>query len=253
MLIDLSKPDTLPQEIKNSIISFIKSLPIDTIENIKKQEIHYKSDIPCAVKQILTSSQARSMCESIRNYLEPNYLLCFHATRILDIDEIYKKELFTNSVERYVSLFVQTLHNLDFTEEVISTAAKLVKAEYERKYNGRSPQLCYFTPLSSISSDSNTSYNQFCQNVCGELARWALEEKMPAVLQRLSEAGKPVVVEFSLSYYQIPNFYQDMLINNIIEYYFGLFICNKKYPIKYSGCTYNDVPSSQIIKVHQIF
>lgn len=253
MLIDLSKPDTLPQEIQNPIITFIKSLPINTIESIKKQEIHYKRDIPCAVEQIFNSSQARCMCESIHNYLEPTYLLCFHATRLMDIDVIYKKGLFANSADKYISLFVQTLRNLNFTEDVISAAAELVKAEYERKYNGRNPQLCFFTPLSSISSDSNTTYNQFCQNVCGELARWALEEKMPDVLQRLSEAGKPVIVEFSLSYSQIPDFYQEIFIKNIIEYYFGLFFWNKKYPIEYSGCTYNDVPSSQIIKVHQNF
>ena len=212
MLIDVSKPKTIPYCIEKTIVDFIRLLPNDNLQIIKGKDIQYRIDIACALDDVFKSNKIYQLYNNIKEILIANDILCFHATRLLNIDEVMKNGLYTNTFDRYTSLFARTLRELNFSDDIIMCATKCVIDEYKRKYSGRSPQLCFFTSLSGFRFEGGSHYNQFCQNVCGEMARWALDGKMPKVLQRLSEVGKQAIVEFSLSFSDILDYYQNIFM-----------------------------------------
>ena len=63
VLIDVSRPETIPYTIKGAIIGYVKSLPNRAIEEIESYDrnIQYKNDVICAVERYLNPTKAESL------------------------------------------------------------------------------------------------------------------------------------------------------------------------------------------------
>ena len=108
----------------------------------------------------------------------------------------------------------------ELSEPIIDEALCYVEQEYQRKYCfSPKPQLYFFTPISAVDGGDSAGYDQFCQNVGGELARWSLMNKMPNVYKTLKAIGIPVIVEFELSFSDIANFQKESISYCFVTYY----------------------------------
>ena len=90
VLIDVSRPETIPCTIKDAIIGYVKSLPNRAIEEIESYDrnIQYKNDVICAVERYLNPTKAESLYQEIKKDLSDCDLDLFHATRVLCEDDI---------------------------------------------------------------------------------------------------------------------------------------------------------------------
>ena len=80
--------------------------------------------------------------------------------------------------------------NMKLPDEEIQKAVDIVKSEYNRKYAGydRKAQVCFFTNMSMLEGEY-AAYDQFCESIGGELARWALKDKYTDLYKPLKENG----------------------------------------------------------------
>lgn len=249
-MIDVSIPNTIPTDIRVAVFQYIDTLPDYIKETIKNHTTACGSDFQCAIEKYMRPGKADNLYTTVIDSLERNRLLCFHATRILDENDVRKHGLHTNAPEQYLGYLKATLEKLNIAQTHTVQAVEFIKQEYHRKYNGYKSQLCFFTPLSSVCNEELAGYDQYCQNIGGELARWALKNRMPEVYQQLKSAGIPVIVEFSLPFSDIAHYQKGGIAYAFITYYARKYFGSKESPISFDGTTFKDIPLSQIIKLH---
>ena len=127
---------------------------------------------------------------------------------------------------------------------------RIVKGEYNRKYAGhdRKAQVCFFTNMSMFEGEY-AAYDQFCESIGGELARWALKDKYPNLYKPLKENGKSCIVKFKLPYANIADYEKDSTAYQFVIYYAGVYFWNKEYDIEFDGNTQFDVPPEDILDI----
>jgi len=252
VLIDVSRPETIPCTIKDAIIGYVKSLPNRAIEEIESYDrnIQYKNDVICAVERYLNPTKAESLYQEIKKDLSDCDLDLFHATRVLCEDDIKINGLLTNERTRYLDYLYRAFQHTNLSEISINRAIHNVENEYDRKYTERKSVLCFFAPMSLAESSGIAGYDKYCANIGGELAEWGLKENQHEVYEALRKIGIPVIVEFRMPFEQITDYAQEKIIFQFILYYAGQLFWNKKFTMQLEGMTENDVAASEIIAVH---
>lgn len=157
----------------------------------------------------------------------------------------------TNDWSDYCSNLKNAYIYAEFSEDKIQEALCIVKSEYNRKYvsYGRKAQLCFFNNLLMLERRGVAAYDQFCENVGGELARKALKNKYPELYKPLKEKGKGCVVKFRLPFAMIANYDKDSIAYQFVIYYAGLYFWNREYDIEFDGNTQSDVPPENILDI----
>ena len=85
----------------------------------------------------------------------------------------------------------------------------------------------------------------FCCNIGGEIARWALQEKMPNAFEELKKIGTPVIVECALPFNDIGL----TGIEEIVYFYAEKKLWNRNYSIKFDGKIKRNIKPSEIVKI----
>lgn len=250
MLIDVSDVNTIPVEVKNKIYQSFSALSKEDVNNIKSQEIQRKGDIICAIDRYGFYRNAYLSGE-VADILEKYDIICYHATKVSSKSMLLSEGLKTNDWSDYCSNLKNAYIYAEFSEDKIQEALCIVKSEYNRKYvsYGRKAQLCFFNNLLMLERRGVAAYDQFCENVGGELARKALKNKYPELYKPLKEKGKGCVVKFRLPFAMIANYDKDSIAYQFVIYYAGLYFWNREYDIEFDGNTQSDVPPENILDI----
>lgn len=250
MLIDVSDVNTIPVEVKNKIYQSFSALSKEDVNNIKSQEIQRKGDIICAIDRYGFYRNAYSSGE-VADILEKYDIICYHATKVSSKSMLLSEGLKTNDWSDYCSNLKNAYIYAEFSEDKIQEALCIVKSEYNRKYvsYGIKAQLCFFNNLLMLERRGVAAYDQFCENVGGELARKALKNKYPELYKPLKEKGKGCVVKFRLPFAMIANYDKDSIAYQFVIYYAGLYFWNREYDIEFDGNTQSDVPPENILDI----
>ena len=243
MLIDVSDVNTIPVEVKNKIYESFSTLSNDVVNRIKCQKVNHNNDILCAIEDYYGTFRATRFYDDLNSILEKHELICYHATKVSSKSILLRDGLKTNNWNAYCLNLKSAYMNADFSEDKIQEAVDIVKSEYNRKYAGydRKAQLYFFTNMSMFEGEY-AAYDQFCESIGGELARWALKEKYPELYKPLKENGKSCTVKFKLPYAKIADYEKDSIAYQFVIYYAGVYFWNRKYDIEFDGNTQSDVP-----------
>ena len=252
-IVDVSKPDTFPEELTDIVLKHITEISNSGLQNIKNSQITYSNDVICAIEDYLGPSSAYQM---YRDELIPAVnryeLMCYHATRVGNIDTIWKNGLFAD-MDKYKKNLTDFLRMKKVSENKIQSALALIDNEYLRKYKDIPHLICFFTNRISLYNDDDSyAYDQFCETVGGELANWALENTLPDVLSVLRTNGIPVVVKFKTPLSKVPNYRKEIIIFQFVSAIAAKHLWNYNYVIETDGSIIGDVPPSDIISVIEI-
>lgn len=148
---------------------------------------------------------------------EQHELVCFHSTKILDKDIILSDGLKTNKWNIYSRNITNTFRSLGVAENDIDEAIVAIKHKHDWKYTsyGRDPQLCFYSNIGLLRNDKYAGYEQFCENIGGELARKALKNDYPQIYRYLKENGDAVLVKFKIPFVDIKNMFNPLLYMNL--------------------------------------
>lgn len=250
MIIDVSDISTIPVEVKNKIYESFSTLSKDVVNEIRCQDIHYNNDILCAIEDYYGPFRATCFYDELNTILEKYELICYHATKVSSKSILLRDGLKINDWNVYCSNLRSAYMNADVSEDKIQEAVDIVKSEYNRKYAGydRKAQLCFFVNLSEFEGEY-AAYDQFCESIGGELARWALKDKYPELYKPLKENGESCIVKFKLPYAKIADYEKNSIAYQFVIYYAGVYFWNKEYDIEFDSNTQFDVSPKDILAI----
>lgn len=249
-MIDATNPKTFPIELREIVHTRLSEIPKIELDKIRKSTIAHEGDVTLALEKYLSPSFAYSMYQDELIPIFRQYeIMCFHATRVGSFDTI-KSEGLVSDIEKYKCY----LHDFLLTEKVAADrtqlAIKCIANEYNRKYGNNPHQICFFTNYCSLhDNDGYAAYDQFYETVGGELANWALEEKMPDVLSILRKKGHPAIVKFMIPFEKVAEYHQDCLIYPFVLAVAAEELWNYKYIIEADSSLIGDVPPTSILEI----
>lgn len=253
MFIDADKPDTFPVEIESAVVQYIMTLPQDIVKKISNYKIQYDIDVRCFVEDYMAPFNIRTeiLYADVLRIMEEYDLVCFHATKLLSRKEVYVAGLRTNDWKRYSDMMKKTFDKVGLLSDSINEAMGFLKHEYEYKYfdKDRNAQLCFYSNLSLTSKGETAGYDQFCENIGGELARRALRDNMPQVFQLLKKNGEAVIIKFLLPFFDVAYYNKDTIAYQFICRSAAKYFWNYDYTVNFDGDTIFDVPPENILEV----
>lgn len=251
MIIDVSDISTFPAEIGQKIWEKFQGLPCSIVSKIKEYEIEYDRDVRCAIEKYVGPSIAYHFYRELCVLFEKHEMVCYHSTKILDKNIILSNGLQTNEWDTYSNNIIKTLHTLEASEEEINQAVEAIKMKYDWKYpsHGREAQLCFYSDTDLLSEDMHAGYEQFCENIGGELARDALKNEYPCLYEYLRANGKAFLVKFKIPFSHIKDYNQDSIIYQFVSHFAGKFFWNYDYEIHFDGNTDKGIPTIDILEL----
>lgn len=250
MLIDVSDVKTIPIEIEEIIINSFRTLSFDVENKIKNTEIQYLNDVMCAIEDIYAPFGNVRFYDEMVSVFEKYDFVCFHSTRMLSRKNVLEKGLLVNNWESYKDILKDVYERKGYGKEKIQKTLDIVNREYKRKYLGdrEDSQLYFYSNLSMLEGET-ASYDQFCENIGGELARWALKKQYSDLYQPLKELGESFIVKFRLPFSRIASYQKDSIIYKFVLHYAGVYFGNKEFDIEFDGNTQCNIPSEDILGI----
>ena len=252
-LIDASKPETFPKELENIVIMCLSRIPEKEKQKLRNNPIRNENDVQCAIEAYFSPKCSAYYHDIYPNELIPafnNYgLLCFHATRIGCIEDITRNGLFLRQekYERYLSEF---LRSKAVTEKQIQGALEAISKEYNRKKRELPRDICFFVSYVALHDcDEGWSYDVYCENVGGELAKGALTGEMQDILSILQMNGIPVIVKLEIPFRQVTDIQKNTLIYQFVACVVAKKLWNFNYVIDADAATTEEIPPENIIEV----
>lgn len=249
MLIDVEKPSSYPESMQEVVCQYINTNLYAVEKQIQTKIIKSDLDVRCAIEDHLRRYKAEPLYHELSEIMSECTLVCYHATKVLCRAQIVKAGLNANNWERYNKVIREALTALGASD--IEKAMEYIRKEYNRKYSNFNvkPQLCFFSGLQLANGLGTPGYDQFCENIGGELARWALSEKQPNTYNLLKNNGVPLIVKFSIRFRDIETNQQDSILYQFVSYYAAKYFWKWNYCIRFDGITCKDVAPQQILEV----
>lgn len=208
MIIDVSDISTIPMEIEQKILGRFQEMHHNIVSKIKAYKIEYDKDVNCAIEEYMGPSAAYHFYRELCVLFDQYEMVCYHSTKTLNENIILSSGLQTNEWDTYSTHIIKTLHTLEVSEEEITQVVEAIKKKYDWKYlsHGREPQLCFYSDTGLLSEDMHAGYEQFCENIGGELARDALKNEYPQLYEYLRANGKAFLVKFKIPFSNIKDY-----------------------------------------------
>lgn len=250
MNIDSANPETFPKELELIIVEHFKNLPPEIITQIQSQKINYENDVRCAIEDYVGpfSYRSESLYQSLLSIIEKFNIICYHSTKLLDTSSIYKTGLWVNEWSTYSELLQQCFQRYNFNGKKLEKAMLLIKHQYDYKYSDGEKMLFFFSNLSLIDTEY-AGYEQFCENIGGEVARWALKNVYPEAYRILKENGTGLIIKFQLPFSAISDFQKDTIIYQFVCYYAAKYFWNFRFEVEFDGMTTSNIAPHQILEL----
>jgi hypothetical protein len=250
MLIDLSNPETFPSKLIKAVINYISSLPKTIIEEIQAKKIEHPSDVRLAIEDYFRPNKMFSewLYEELEPIMENENLILFHATRLLNKDDIFRNGLLAIEWDWYNEKIKQVLKHCELSDDEVTEALNILKKEYERKYTDSSKGICFFSIYEPELIDDSSSFEVYCENIGGELAT-VFEEQMPKAYLELKKLGEPVIVKFCVPFAKIASYKKQDIIFHFVCNIVAKFIWDFNYFVLFDGQVICDIPPENILEV----
>lgn len=210
--------------------------------------IEYEIDVRCAIEDYVGPYKAGALYNELVDIMKDYEIIVYHSTKVLNKACFINDGLQPNEWNWYEKTLTKTLKELAVGEEDLNKAINLIKHEYDRKYIDREPALCFFSDLSLIDDGESAGYEQFCENIGGELARRALKEKEPSIYKVLKDNGEQIIVKFKLSFLDIVWYQRDSILFQFISYVAGKHFWKYNYQVNFDGTTKVSVMLDKILE-----
>lgn len=251
ILIDISDINTIPSDIEQIIMKFFSLMSENVIAVIKNQKIECDHDVRCAIEKYVAPYTAYDFYQELIALFNQYEIVCYHSTKILDKSIILRDGLKTNDWSTYSRNIINTFKKLNVKENNIVEAIKVIKKQYDWKYPvfDREPQLCFYSDVGQLSNDTTAGYEQFCENIGGELARDALKIDYSQIYRYLRENGEAILVKFKLPFIDIKSYDKDSIVYHFVAYFAGKHFWNYNYEIHFWGNTDKDIAPNNILEI----
>ena len=249
MLIDTENPSTYPSAMQETVYQYIADNLSHIEAQVKENIVENDSDVRCAIENYLSPFKAESLYAQLLKNMAEHEMICYHATKALDQKQIMKSGLRASKWSLYSVSLRKTLEVLG--AEDVDSIIDCVHKEYERKHQpvNYKPQLCFFSGLNFADGGDYAGYDQFCQNIGGELARWALKDTMPKAYYLLKNNGIQLIVKFILPFADIAAYQQETILYQFVCYYAAQYFWGWKYTVQFEGRTSKDISPEQILEL----
>lgn len=242
-IIDSSDYNSFPKEFIKTVIDKINNMP-----PVERQKLVISNDINIIKKYFDINVNNYYWYQNTLIPLMNKYnFICFHSTKVYDKNLILDNGLKINEWNTYSKTMSDTFFKLKIDKETQTEALKYIKNEYDRKI--RNPEICFFSGLNLISNDYAAGYENWCESIGGELASWALEEKMPDVYKLLKSNGKAYYVKFKLKFDKFYIYCKDSILKELLVKVISKEFWNKEYEVRFDGKTLYDVPKENILQL----
>ncbi len=249
MFIDVTDETTFPAALKDAVYEFFDALDGNTSKEIREHVLESNSSVGCIADEYFTESSAPSLYNNVVSILKQCSLICYHATRVLNVEDIKNHGLRVNYWDRYSASLIKTLKALYVSESDINFLMELVKKEYEFKYTemGRNPQICFYTRLDLANNDGIP----FLSNIGGELVRRPLNNRpeLHKKYESLYRCGTPVIVKAVLPFTDLATHLHPTVAGQFIRFYMAKRYWEYAYKIDYDCYTDKDVTAEQIMDI----
>ena len=101
----------------------------------------------------------------------------------------------------------------------------------------------------TVKYDTTAGYEQFCENIGGELARDALKIDYPQIYRYLRENGDAILVKFKIPFIDIKSYDKDSSVYRFVAYFAGKYFWNYNYEIHFDGNTDKDIEPNNILEI----
>ena len=250
-MIDLTDYTTIPAAVGSVVRSFVDFLPSKNTLAQKEPPL-YNSIVRCRLEEHIRPYRVPNLYETLGSILDKEEIICYHATKLLSPEKIKSEGLRMNDWERYSGNIREALEKGAVPAAEIEEALQRIKHEKTRKEHNGPDRLCYFANLINYAPEDGLGYDQFCQNIGGELARWPLQEYMPDVYTILRDIGKSVLVTFSIPFNWVADFEREDIIAHFIYHEAATYLWNYLYDIEFDGTLFQDVPGTSIIEIVEV-
>ena len=247
-MIDFTDYTTIPADVGSAVREFLDCLS-EKNTMMRDEPPLYNSMVRCRLEDYIRPYRVPILYETLGSILDREDIICYHATKVLSPQKIRLAGLRINDWERYSSDIKEALNKWGVSSAKVDEALQRIKHEKTRKEHNGQDRLCYFVNLKNYSGEDGPGYDQFCQNIGGELARWPLQENMPDVYKVLRDSGDSVLVKFSIPFNWIADYERESVIAHFIYYEAATYLWNYSYDIEFDGTLFRDVPASSIIDV----
>lgn len=242
-IIDSSDYNSFPKEFIKTVIDKINNMP-----PVERQKLVISNDINIIKKYFDINGNNYYWYQNTLIPLINKYnFICFHSTKVYDKNLILDNGLKINEWNTYSKTMSDTFFKLKIDKETQTEALKYIKNEYDRKI--RNPEICFFSGLNLISNDYAAGYENWCESMGGELANWALEEKMPDVYKLLKSNGEAYYVKFKLKFDKFYIYCKDSILKELLVKVISKEFWNKEYEVRFDGKTLYDIPKENILQL----
>lgn len=248
MIIDVSSPRTYPVELEHILVEFFSKMPEDIKKKIEKKKIEHEVDVRCAIEDYVGPFKVEELYKSLIEIMKNYDLIVYHSTKVLDKGCFLKDGIHPNEWNWYEKTLIKTFKNIGISKQEMNRAMSLIKNEYNRKYIGGKSVLCFFSDLSLVDDKETAGYEQFCENIGGELARWALKNREPRIYKYLKEHGEQLIIKFVLPFSKVTYYQQDGIVYQFICRVAGKFFWNYEYKVSFDGTTEEVIGPEKILE-----
>lgn len=233
MIIDCANPNTFPKEISALAEEFVSKLPCEY--NILESDLQICGFYVDETVNILNN------CD----------ILLYHATKLLHPELLLKNGLRVNEKAAYIDSLISDMRELNVSENDIKDSIKIISEYREAKYqfNNEKTAPLYFYSIYDLTKNE---YDEFCENIGGETARWAIKQKMPEVYRYLKQNGEGVVVKFKTPFINIDDYKAPIIARAFLYHFISKLICNSDQCIKFDGSISNNISPEDIIDIIHI-
>lgn len=251
MTIDISDAKTYPPDAVKIILSYFRRLPQTITSKIQTNVIRYDIDVRCAIEDYVGPFKAAALYEEVISIFEQYELICYHSTKMLDKNMVLSEGLKTNEWDSYSEDIISTFKQLGLNEDDLILAMECIKHQYDFKYSsiGMGSQICFYSDLDLIDMEDSAGYEQFCENIGGETARWALKEQHPELYKYLKENGEAFIVKFKLPFSDMVDFDKECIVYQFIAYVAGMYFWNYNYSVHFDSKTKTCIPPNNILEI----
>ncbi len=248
MAIDISDAKTYPTDVMKIILSYSRRLPQT---NILQSKIQSDIEVECNVRNLLDTFTLESLYDEIIPIFEQYELICYHSTKMLDRNIVLKNGLRINEWDSYSENMVNIFRRFGMDDDNLNQAMNYIKHQYDFQYSalGIGAQLCFYSDLGLIDRGNIAYFEQFCENIGGEIARRALKKQHPDLYKCLKDNGEAFIVKFELQFSNIVNYAKREIAYKFVVFTAGKYFGNYNYTIHFEGKTKTCIPPNNILEI----
>lgn len=251
MLIEMADPSTYPESLHGEFIRFVETMSERDVSTVEKNLEQLDSSNTLYIDGFEPGVEMSApLYRRFSDILMAYSFVCYHATRVLDVNQIRMNGLLPNSWDSYSARMEKVLAELNVPDIPAVMRCLCSTYKYKSKISANKPEICFFSERKMAGIQGGSVCGKYCQNIGGETADWALRDQKPEVLELLKKHGIGVIVRFEIPFHDFaPSYIRDNVIYRFILYYAALYFKGIKYVTQFDGKTNTSIPPDRILDI----